>query len=212
VIQKSYRIAAHVRGPRGIQQGHSQKKSSKHIEMIIIAAPMKIRASLYLNGQEKQLVLFPVMQETTDHLLLKLAAAILFDRPDLILSPTLQHPALREQEFIPDLLHVNDQNEVTLWLECGKTTLHKMEKVAKRYRDARLVMLTDNPIEGRQIAENLPSEKWNRWEILSFQHGEFVRWRASVKESNDVMGEADERSMNLVVNEDVYVTELEKIR
>jgi uncharacterized protein YaeQ len=173
---------------------------------------MKIRTTLHFDGREKQLLVYPIMQETTDHLALKLAAAILFYRHDPILSPTLQHPALREQEFIPDLLHVNDRNEVTLWMECGKTTLHKMEKTAKRYRDARLVMLTTNPIEGRQVAENLPREKWNRWEISSFQHGEFERWRQVVKEANDVMGEADEQSMNLVINEDVYVTELEKIK
>lgn len=173
---------------------------------------MKIRSVLHFDGLQKQLLVFPVMQETVDHLLLKLAAAILFYRLDPLLSPTLQHPALREQEFIPDLLHVNDRNEVTLWMECGKTTVHKMEKTAKRYRDARLVMLADHPIEGRQIAANLPDEKWNRWEILAFQHGEFGRWKQMVKETNDIMGEADERSMNLVVNEDVYVTDLEKIR
>jgi uncharacterized protein YaeQ len=173
---------------------------------------MKIRATLHLDGKSSQLAVYPILSETMDHVLLKLAAGILFAKHEPILSPSSQHPALQGQDFLPDLMQANDHNEVTLWIECGKTTQHKLEKVAKRYRDARLIMLTHNPIEGKQLAETLPDEKWNRWEISAFQHGEFERWRQVVKESSEFIGEADERSMNLVVNEDLYVTDLEKIR
>jgi len=173
---------------------------------------MKIRALLHFTEKSSAVLLTPIQQETADHLLLKLAASILFHNQEPIVAPSSQHPALREQDFLPDLFHVNDRNEVTLWIECDKTTVHKMEKVAKRYRDARLVMLMMQPLEAKQMAANVPDEKWNRWEIYAFALGAFDRWRQIIRESNDVMGEADERSMNLVVNEDVYVTDLEKIR
>ena len=172
---------------------------------------MKIRATLHVDGRSTALLVCPVMQETTEHVLLKLAAAVLFAKREPILSPSSQHPALRDQDFLPDLVHVNDHNEVTLWIECGGTTLHKMEKVAKRYRDARLIVLTATPVEGATIKENLPQEPWNRWEIFAFPHGEFARWKQLIRESNDLIGEADERSMNLVVNEEMYVMDLETI-
>lgn len=173
---------------------------------------MKIRTSLHIDGQTTQLLVYPVMQETTDHLLLKLAAAIFFHRREPILSPSIQHPALHGGDFTPDLMTVNDHNEITLWVECGKTTTHKMEKIAKRHRAARLVMLTPHPLEARATKDNLPDENWNRWEYLAFPVGDFDRWRQIVRETNDVIGEADEKSMNVVVNEDMYVVDLEKIQ
>lgn len=173
---------------------------------------MKIRAAMHLSGKSWNLLVYPVLNETTDHLLLKLAAATLFHASEPILSPSLTHPALREQEFVPDLMAVNDANEVTLWLECGKTTLHKLEKVAKRFRGARMVMLTAQPHEGLQMAESLPEEKWNRLEILAFAPGDFDQWRQRVTETLAIIGEADERSLNLVINNDVFIGDLQKIR
>ena len=173
---------------------------------------MKIRASLHLDGKSTSLLIYPVMSETSDHLLLKLAAAILLHRLEPILSPSAQHPALRDQDFLPDLMQVNDENEVTLWVECGKTTTHKIEKVCKRFRSARILMLTPQPREGQQMAANLLNENWNRLEVLSFGEGEYARWSRLIRETTDVIGEADERSMNLVVNNEVFVTDFVKIR
>ena len=93
---------------------------------------MKIRSTLHLGDQPVQILLVPILSETLDHLLLKLAAAVLFHKTEPIVSPSSQHPALQGQDFLPDLVKVNDTNDVTLWIECGKTTLHKIEKVSKR--------------------------------------------------------------------------------
>jgi uncharacterized protein YaeQ len=172
---------------------------------------VKIRAALHLDGQTTNLLVYPGLNETTDHQLLKLAAAVLFHRLEPMLSPSSQHPALRDQDFLPDLMKVNDENEVTLWLECGKTTIHKIEKVSKRFRGARMVMLTTQAREARQMAEEIGDENWNRLELLAFPEGEFNRWRQLITENVDLIGEADERHLNLVVNEDMYVVDLEKI-
>ena len=70
----------------------------------------------------------------------------------MIASPQ-QHPALAGQDFAPDLITADDTNQVTLWVECGKTTLHKLDKVTKRFREARLWMLMAHPHEAKRIGD-----------------------------------------------------------
>jgi len=173
---------------------------------------VKIRANLYINEQSSKLVLFPVLSETVDHLLLKLSAALFFSGSLPIVSPTLKHSALRDQEFIPDVMALNEAGELVLWVECGKTTPHKLSKVSKRFRQARVIVLTALPHEGRQMAETLDAESIARVQVWTFQEGEFARWSALVGEANELIGEATETSLNLVLNDQPFMTELQKIR
>src|ERR1700761_7609430 len=109
---------------------------------------MKIRASLHLGELEETISIFPILQETDEHLALKLAAYIFFAaQKPLILSSAQQHSALANQDFAPDLLAVDLTNQVTLWIECGKTTSNKLEKTVKRFRHARIIILTALPRE-----------------------------------------------------------------
>jgi hypothetical protein len=144
---------------------------------------------------------------------LKLAACVFFyEREPLVISSPQQHPALAGQDFAPDLITADDTNQVTFWVECAKTTLHKLDKVTKRFREARLLMLMAHPLEARQMAESLEGEGNTRIEIWSFQQGEFGRWKSLVREQNDIIGEANETSMNLVINDAMFMTELQRVR
>jgi uncharacterized protein YaeQ len=174
---------------------------------------MKIRASIHLGEKSSTIQLFPVLQETNEHLILKLTAAVFFHQqePIVVTSPQ-QHSALAGQDFAPDLMAVDLTNQVTLWLECGKTTLHKLDKVSKRFRTARIVMITALPREGEQMAETLRGAGIDRVEVWSFRYGEFDRWRSLIQEQNDIIGEATETSMNLVINGQVFMTELKRVR
>jgi hypothetical protein len=173
---------------------------------------MKIRSSLYLNGQERSLQLFSVLNETADHLALKLAAWIFFVDQEPLLTTSPEHPALQGQDFYPDLLKADLTNQVTLWVECGKTTLHKLGKASRRYREARVIVLTALPHEGRQMAEALDTEGLERVVVWSFEEGAWPRWRGLVQEKNDIIGDATESSMSLVINGQAFMTELTRIR
>jgi len=97
---------------------------------------VKIRSTLHLGEKTRALQLYPILSETDDHLLLKLAACVFFyEREPLVISSPQQHPALAGQDFAPDLITADDTNQVTFWVECAKTTLHKLDKVTKRFRD-----------------------------------------------------------------------------
>src|SRR5882724_1630401 len=173
---------------------------------------MKIRASLYINEQSSKLVLFPVLSETVDHLLLKLSSALFFTGSAPIISPSSQHPTLRDQDFVPDVMALNEAGELILWVECGKTTPHKLSKVSKRFRQARVIVLTALPREGQQMSDTLDSESIARVQVWTFKEGEFARWSALVGEANELIGEATETSLNLVLNDQPFMTELQKIR
>lgn len=170
---------------------------------------MRIRATLHLGDQAIPINLYPVMQETDEHLILKLAACVFFHRENpIVISSPEQHPALAGGEYAPDFVQVDLTNQVTLWLECGKTTLNKLDKASKRHRQARIIMLFAQPHEGRQMKETLMKEELDRVEVWTFAEGEFNRWKSLVQEQNDIIGESDERSMNLVINDQVFMTEL----
>jgi uncharacterized protein YaeQ len=174
---------------------------------------MKIRSTIHLDEKSYTLQLYPVLQETDDHLALKLAAFVFFHaREPLVISSPQQHSALTGQDFAPDLMTADDTNQVTLWIECGKTTLHKLDKVTKRFREARIWMLMPGPTEAKQMAESLAGEGNKRIEVWCFGWGEFERWKNLVQEQTDIIGEATETSMNLVINNEMFVTELERVR
>ena len=173
---------------------------------------MKIQASLHLNNLQKNLIIYPHLNETPDHMALKLAAALLFDSHDPLMAPSPQHPALLGQEFVPDLMAVDDVPQVTLWVECEKTTSHKLSKVSRRFRSARVEVFTVLPREGKQMVEIIEREKIDGIGVLSFGEGEFQRWRRLVLERNEIIGEASEDSLNLVINDQVFVTDFVRIR
>ena len=157
-------------------------------------------------------MLFPVLSETVEHLLLKLSAALFFSGSAPIVSPTLKHSTLRDQEFVPDVMALNGAGELILWVECGKTTPHKLSKVSRRFRQARVIVLTALPREGQQMAETLDAEAIARVQVWTFQEGEFARWSALVGEVNELIGEASETSLNLVLNAQPFMTEIQKLR
>lgn len=172
---------------------------------------MRLRANLHLGDENSTLQLYPVLQETWDHLVLKLTACVLYHRvrPMVVSSPE-QSPALAGQDHAPDLLTVDLTNQVTLWLECGKTTLHKLDKACKRHRQARIVMLFAEPYEAKQMREALSREDLDRIEVWSFPEGDYAKWKSLVIEQTDIIGEADHRSMNLVINGEVFISELQQ--
>ena len=142
-------------------------------------------------------------EETTEHVALRLAAAILFfDRePALEVGPS--HPAVIDIGFYPDLLVTNDMGGLDIWIECGTVAVNKLTKVARRLRTARLVALRESPEDGLRFREVIKKEisKGEKIEIWAWPKEEFIKWTAALKESTYVFGEASGQSLNLVLND-----------
>lgn len=171
---------------------------------------MRIRAALHLNNREDTVQLYQGLQETEDHQALKLAAAVFFFDHEPSIVTGAVHGALAGQDYWPDLMKADLTHQVLLWVECGKTTPHKLEKITRRFRSARVVVLTATPQHARQQMEEARAAGLRGVEAWSFKQGEFKRWRSLIKEKTEVIGEADEQSMHIVINDELFETQLER--
>lgn len=173
---------------------------------------MKIRCELMVNDEKRRLVLVPHESETSESLALRLAAIVLFfdDEPAAELSA--KHPALAGQEYRPDCVALDEGGRVKLWVEAGKTTANKLDKVTRRYPDARIVVLTAGEHDARRmrqlVDDKVPRSKL--LEIWSFRKDDFRQWHDALREDTYVIGEANGASLNLVINDVALAVDLVK--
>ena len=174
--------------------------------------PVKIRADLHINHDNRKLVLAASETEKPEHLALRLAAFILFWDEELTNAPSSKHPALFGQPFRPDLLGTDITGSVSIWVECGNTSTHKILKVLRRWRQARVIVLKETPTQAQGFRELLQSDVpgSERVEVYSWAAGGFPKWIRCLSEKTDIVGEAGGKTLNLVVNEKVYLADLVK--
>ncbi len=173
---------------------------------------MKLRCDLQINEVQRRLLLVAHASELPDHLALRLAAIVLFWDYSPSAELSAKHPALAGQEFTPDCIALDDSGLVKLWVEVGRTTPNKLDKLTKRYPDARLVVLTGNERDAqkmRLVADDKVT-RGHRLEIWSFKAEDFKEWLAAVREDTYVVGEAAGHTMNLVVNDVPLAVDLVK--
>ena len=173
---------------------------------------MKLRCELLVNEGKRRLILVPYDSELPEHLALRLAAVVLFwdDEPAAELSA--KHPALADQEFKPDCIALDEGGRVKLWVEVGRTTANKLDKLTKRYPDARIVVLTGSEHDAkkmRQIADDKVT-RTKSLEIWSFKNQDFKDWFGALREDTYVVGEARNQSLNLVINDVPLAVDLVK--
>ena len=173
---------------------------------------MKLRCDLHVNGGSRKLLIVQHHDETGDHLALKLAAYLLFWDLDPQVEVSAKNPALTEFEFMPDVLALADDGSVGVWVECGKTTMNKMLKLTRRLPHSRIVVLKETAAEAERLRRDLKAEleRSDRIEILAFPDATFREWLAALVEKTEVYGDADNRSLNVVVNERPFHADLQR--
>lgn len=146
-----------------------------------------------------------------DAKILRLAAFVLFWDYDPSAELSLKHPALADQEFKPDYIALDDSGRIKLWVECGRTTPNKLDKLTKRYPDARLVVLTGTEHDAKRMREVIDSKvtRGAGLELWTFKKADFQQWCGAIHEDTYVLGEARERSLNLVINDVPLAVDLE---
>ena len=164
---------------------------------------MQIRCSIQMGDVQKKIVLVSQTNETPQLLALKLAAYILFLDYNPYLELSAKNPALAGQEFRPDILALDESGAIKLWVECGNTTTNKLDKLIRRYREARIAVLKAYPHETENLRRHLEKNEVlhsHRIEVWSFPEGVFDDWYNALGETVDVVGEHSDRSFNLVMN------------
>ncbi len=170
---------------------------------------MTLRCELNINGGTRRVLIMAGEEETLEHVALRLTAAILFFDGEPV-EPGPSDPALADIGFVPDLMVRDEAGGAGVWVECGNVAMHKLAKVARRIKDGRVVILKEDPDAGRRQREMVKAEinKSERVEILAWPREDFAAWKAALKESNYVFGEASGHQLNLVLNEAAFSTQL----
>ena len=170
---------------------------------------MKIRAELTFNGETRKPYLVSGPSEPDDHLAHRIAAFILFWNDNPTLDATIKTPALNNFEFLPDLLAVNDAGEATVWIECGTVTMNKLTKVTRRMPRARIIIIKETERSALQLRQDLVDQfdRPERIEILAWPDNTYKEWSKTVGDTLEAFGDADGRSINAVVNEQMIVIE-----
>ncbi|MBI5547789.1 MAG: YaeQ family protein [Deltaproteobacteria bacterium] len=66
--------------------------------------------------------------ESLDHVLMKLLAWL------LLYDPALRIELSAEQHYKPDLVRLDERGEPLQWIDCGSTSLRKLDRIASRNR------------------------------------------------------------------------------
>lgn len=94
----------------------------------------KYTVDISLNGENRKLILARQLEESQQHLAMKLVAYLMyFDRCPKVEMGVGQH-------YKPDLACV-ECHDVTLWVDCGDIGLHKLDRVTTRNHNAEIVVL-----------------------------------------------------------------------
>lgn len=173
---------------------------------------MNIRADLNINSGERKPFFSMGPNEAEDHVAHRLAAYILFWDYEPILDASTKTPALNNFEFLPDLIAVDHAGEATLWVEVGSVTMNKLTKVTRRMPRARLVVLKETEREAELLRRTLDDQfdRPEKVEILAWPDKTYKQWLAAVKDRTEAFGEVSGNSMNLVLNETMFVVDFKR--
>ncbi len=141
---------------------------------------------------------------------MKLAAFAMFLPQGPVVEPATDHPGLQGLEIRPDVCTMNEAGEIAVWIECGEVSINKLDKLARRLPETRIVVIKATKHQALQLRERLSDEvkQGARIEIWTWPEGAFQTWLASMEDKTELFGEAHEKSFNLVVNGVPYAVDL----
>ncbi|HRY28607.1 MAG TPA: YaeQ family protein [Elusimicrobiota bacterium] len=165
---------------------------------------MKMRCDIHINNAFRKLLLVQEREETLEHMALRLSAFILFWDFDPKMAVPMDRPPLAGQEFRPDIIGLTPGGEIALWGECGNVTLHKLNKLTRRYPSSKIVVLKSSEQAGQKLREDLRKDRTVREkqiEIWCWPAAAFASWMRAMDETVHAVGEVSGRSLNLTINE-----------
>ena len=171
---------------------------------------MKIRGELHLNGISSKVILVAKPEEKADHLAMKLAAFAMFLPMSPVVEPTMDHPGLTGLDIRPDVCTFNEAGEVSVWIECGEVSINKLDKLARRLPETRIVVIKSHMHQAKRMRDTLTDviRQGARIEIWTWPEGTFETWLQAMEDKTELFGEAEEKSFNLVVNDVPYAVDL----
>ena len=171
---------------------------------------MKVRAEFHLGEYTGKVILAAKPEEKADHLAMKLAAFAMFLPLGPVVEPGTDHPGLAGLDIRPDVCTFNEAGEMSIWIECGEVSINKLDKLARRVPETRIVVIKSENRQAIQLREKLKDvvKQGDRIEIWTWPEGAFRPWLLAMEDKTELYGEAQEKSFNLVINGFPYAVDL----
>lgn len=79
-----------------------------------------------LYGVQRRILLRKGARESSRHVMMKLMSMLMFYHDDLVIEGTAH------QHYKPDLVRLNAQMEPVQWIDCGHTSIKKLNRISQR--------------------------------------------------------------------------------
>lgn len=106
-----------------------------------------------------KVLLVPRETETLVHILLKLFGFLIFQRERLVIEPSLDDDYL---PFTPDLMQMDYQGRIALWVECGECAVTKLDRLAVKAPDAEIWAVKPSPTEAEALVRSMAHDRLRR--------------------------------------------------
>ncbi len=144
------------------------------------------------------------------HMVLKiLAMALYFDRK-LLVEPSMDD----EDRYQPDLLMRSDDYRPLLWVECGQCRVQKLDKVAFRYYDARVIVMKATEREARDLALRCQGEvrRLGALEFVGFSPGFVDAVASTLMGRNDIIAIISGQDLQVVAGGNTLQSKIFRIQ
>jgi len=165
----------------------------------------KFTFDLQFGKIRKKLILVKEEDELRGHVVLKLLAYILFYHPQLKVEVSVG------MHYKPDLVLLDEDGRPALWIDCGYVAVLKVQSLARKFKNTRLVFLKSNQRELAQFKRLIEKkvDHPERLEYLAFDDRFVDQVAEHLKKNNEITYyPVMEHVIGLAVNDGVFESAL----
>ncbi len=118
-------------------------------------------------GVDTRVFLVKKQGESMTHVLMKFLSYVMFYHPELEIERSIG------QHYKPDLVRLNDTGDVVDWIDCGATTIKKLDKISKQNPEVLIKIVKPSPTNLKRYKDTAePNLTYpERVQYLSFRKG-----------------------------------------
>lgn len=143
--------------------------------------------------------------EQRNHVVLKLLAYLLYYEPELKIEESA------DMHYKPDLFIPGEHGVPKLWIDCGRVALAKVESLAEKLRNTRVIFLKESKRE-LEIFKKLVAKKIDkagRLEFLAFEPGFVASVADAIERTNHfTLYEVMENVIGIALNDQIFESAL----
>ncbi len=138
--------------------------------------------NIQANGVPPKLIVIKATDESEEHIIMKLLSYMMFYREGIKIEQKAG------QHFKPDLFVGGENHQPVLWVECGKTALNKLDKVATKNHKCDIYIVKNNTRELLPYYERARKKvkRVERVKFVCFDSGFVDSLASALQRTNDV--------------------------